>query len=358
MEEIKVLIIDDAVVVRKLVSNAIDAEPDMKVVGIAPNGKLGLQRIPQVSPHIVILDVEMPVMDGLETLEKIRADFGDLPVLMFSNLTARGAEVTIKALGMGATDYVTKPAKVKSLDEGIERIKTELIPKIREICRERLAPEAGSPEVKPKAVSPAKMERPSRPKPSAGFQRVEVVAIGVSTGGPNALTQVLPKLPAELPVPIVIVQHMPPDFTKYLADHLDAKCAIKVSEAHEGDVLKPGHAYIAPGDYHMVLRREKDQVKVSTNQKSPENSCRPAVDVLFRSVAQVFGPKTLAIIMTGMGQDGLNGCENIYFHGGTILVQDKLTSVVWGMPSYVYKANLASKMVSLDRISPEIIEAC
>jgi len=143
MEEIKVLIIDDAVVVRKLNSNTIDAELGMKVVGIAPNGKLGLQRIPQVNPHIVVLDIEMPVMDGLETLEKIRADFGDLPVIMFSNLTARGAEVTIKALGMGATDYVTKPAKVKSLDEGIERIKTELIPKIREICRERLAPEDG-----------------------------------------------------------------------------------------------------------------------------------------------------------------------------------------------------------------------
>jgi two-component system chemotaxis response regulator CheB len=346
------------VVIRRLVTDILSEDPALEVVGTAANGRIALAKIPQVNPDVVTLDVEMPEMNGLEALAEIRKTYPSLPVIMFSNQTARGAEVTIKALGMGATDYVTKPAKVNSLDEGIERIKTELIPKIKAIYSARLAPETGSPEVKPRRVRPAKLERPGRPKPSAGFQRVEVVAIGVSTGGPNALTQVLPKLPADLPVPIVIVQHMPADFTKYLADHLNAKCAIKVSEAQEGDVLKPGHAYIAPGGYHMTLHREKDQVKVSTNQNPPENSCQPAVDVLFRSVAQVYGPKTLAIIMTGMGQDGLNGCENIYFHGGTILVQDKLTSVVWGMPSYVYRANLASKMVSLNKISPEIIEAC
>jgi two-component system, chemotaxis family, protein-glutamate methylesterase/glutaminase len=186
-------------------------------------------------------------------------------------------------------------------------------------------------------------------------QRVEVVAIGVSTGGPNALAALLPQWPATLPVPIVLVQHMPPTFTKLLAERLAAKSALRISEGTLGQTLEPGHAWVAPGDFHMIVKQDAAAVRLHMHQGPQENSCRPAVDVLFRSVAETFGPHALAVVLTGMGQDGLRGCEAIREAGGQVLVQDEASSVVWGMPGFVARAGLADKVLPLDQLGVEIL---
>ena len=349
---IKILVVDDSVVVRRMVSDALSADPQLEVVGAAANGKIALARIPQLNPDVVILDVEMPELDGLETLRRLRQTHLFLPVIMFSTLTRRGAAATLDALSLGANDYVTKPANVGCAQQALEQIRAELIPKIKAFC------------AKAKGLEPAPVTRKVRPNvpgsngmvaPLRHLGRVEVVAIGVSTGGPNALGELVPAFPADFSVPIVIVQHMPPVFTKLLAERLSAKAQIKVEEGEPGQVVEAGHALIAPGSYHMVVQREERTVRVRTNQEPPENSCRPAVDVLFRSVAETYGAGALGVVMTGMGQDGLRGSERIRQAGGQVIVQDEATSVVWGMPGYVANAGLADKVLPLGELGREIV---
>ncbi|MES2221004.1 MAG: chemotaxis response regulator protein-glutamate methylesterase [Acidobacteriota bacterium] len=352
MPKIRVLVVDDSVVIRRMVSDVLSGEPDIEVVGAAADGRIALQKIDQVNPDILTLDVEMPVMDGLETLRQLRKTHRRLPVIMFSTLTERGASATMDALALGASDYVTKPANVGSAAAALEKIRAELIPKIR----------AHTPRVTPRSTHPFTLtaaqlaQLPSSiAAPRQINSRVEVVAIGTSTGGPNALGDVVPLLPSNFPVPVVIVQHMPPIFTKFLADRLSAKSQIPVMEATNHQELLPGHAYIAPGDFHMMVERGKEGLRIRTQQEQPENSCRPAVDVLFRSVAQVYRGETLAVIMTGMGQDGLRGCGRIREEGGQILAQDEATSVVWGMPGYVVNTGLADVVLPLGLIASEIV---
>ncbi len=352
MPKIRVLVVDDSVVIRRMVSDVLSGEPDMEVAGAAADGRIALQKIEQVNPDIITLDVEMPVMDGLETLKELRKTRRRLPVIMFSTLTERGASATMDALALGAVDYVTKPANVGSAAAALEKIRAELIPKIR----------AHVPQVAGFAAPPATMalsQMPRAPFSQAASRpatsRVEVVAIGTSTGGPNALGELLPLLPENFPVPIVIVQHMPPIFTKFLADRLSSKSQIHVTEAENRQELLVGNAYIAPGDFHMAVERNQDGVRIRTQQEHPENSCRPAVDVLFRSVAEVYQGDTLAVIMTGMGQDGLRGCERIREAGGQILAQDAATSVVWGMPGFVVNAGLADVVLPLRLLAGEIV---
>lgn len=355
MPKIRVLIVDDAVVVRRMLSNTMNQDPAIEVVGVAANGKICLQKIPQVNPDIISLDIEMPEMDGLETLDKIREQWPKLPVIMFSTLTQKGATATLDALSKGATDYVAKPSKARSLDEGIELIKNSLIHKIKALCSETVGLDIPPNLPKPKPV----VVRPEDTKKMKGFKRlhrVDVVAIGISTGGPNALAALMPIFSANFPVPIVLVQHMPANFTKLLANRLNAKAELKIKECEHGDILQPGHVYIAPGNYHMSLEQNKDEVVARLNQAPYENSCRPAADVLFRSVAKMFGRNALAVVMTGMGQDGLNGCQHIQARGGQVIVQDEASSVVWGMPGFVVKAELADKILPLEQIGPEIIE--
>jgi two-component system chemotaxis response regulator CheB len=237
---------------------------------------------------------------------------------------------------------------VGSVAAAIERVREELVPKIKAFC-----PHLAVQPPSPVAVSPVRpVARPAPPRlpPS----RIELVAIGASTGGPNALAAVLPALPADFPVPIVIVQHMPPVFTRSMADRLNAQAAIGVSEATAGESLQAGHAYVAPGDFHMTLGRDAVGAKLRLHQGPPENSCRPAVDVLFRSVAESFGGRVLAVILTGMGKDGLNGCQNLRDAGAQILAQDEATSVVWGMPGFVARSGLADQVLPLDRMASEI----
>lgn len=352
MPKIRVLVVDDSVVIRRMVSDVLSGEPDIEVAGAAADGRIALQKIEQVNPDIVTLDVEMPMMDGLETLRQLRKTHRRLPVIMFSTLTERGASATMDALVLGAADYVTKPANVGSAAAALEKIRTELIPKIR-----AHVPQAAALVAPPASMAGLQISRLPcfMAATPAASSRVEVVAIGTSTGGPNALGELLPLLPQNFPVPVVIVQHMPPIFTKFLADRLSAKSQIPVMEAENCQELLPGHAYIAPGDFHMIVERSKDGARIRIQKEQPENSCRPAVDVLFRSVADVYRGDTLAVIMTGMGQDGLRGCGRIREMGGQILAQDAASSVVWGMPGYVANAGLADFVLPLGLLAGEIV---
>ena len=350
MPKLRVLIVDDSVVIRRIVTDIVSSDPELEVAGVAANGRIALDRIPQVNPDIITLDVEMPEMDGLETLAQLRKTYPRLPVIMFSTVTRRGATATIDALSLGASDYVAKPANVGKVSEGIARVRDDLIPKIKALCGRAgkvVAKPINSPAARPVLVPRAPVRAPAA--------RVEIVAIGTSTGGPNALAVLVPELPGNLPVPVVIVQHMPPVFTKLLADRLAAKSSLAVVEACANEELKPGKIWIAPGNFHMGVEKSASGARIKLNQESPENSCRPAVDVLFRSVAQVFGAATLGVILTGMGQDGLRGCEYIREARGQILVQDEISSVVWGMPGFVSRAGLADKELPLQRIAAEIV---
>jgi two-component system chemotaxis response regulator CheB len=349
MPKIRVLVVDDAVVVRKLITETLRRDPELDIVGIAANGKIALQKIPQVNPDILTLDIEMPEMDGLATLRELRKVYPKLPVIMFSTLTQKGAVATLEALSLGASDYVTKPANVGSVTEAMEQLEKELIPRIKVLCRHLIVAPPAPENVKPAGARVA-VSAPLPPRPGP----IEIVCLGTSTGGPNALTEVFAHLPADLPVPIVIVQHMPPLFTAMLAERLTAHSRIPCHEGAEGQVIERGHAYIAPGGKHMEVQRPGIRTQLHLHEGPPENSCRPAVDVLFRSVAAAYGSSVLGVIMTGMGQDGLRGCEIIRENRGHIVVQDEATSIVWSMPGSVAKAGYADRTLPLNQIAGEI----
>lgn len=351
MPKIRVLIVDDSVVIRRLLSDELGKDPDLEIVGTAASGKIGLAKIPQVNPDIVTMDIEMPEMDGLEAVTEIRKIYAKLPIIMFSTLSQRAAKETLEALSRGANDYVTKPANVGSAQLAMERVREELIPKIKTLC-----PGLGSPSAvsKPRPLTFNPQSPKAAPSTPRAIHPVHIVAIGLSTGGPNALNELFESLPKNLSVPMVIVQHMPPVFTKCLAERLSAKSGIPVGEGAPGTVLAPGHVWIAPGGYHMVVKRRGTSVELAINEDPPENSCRPAVDVLFQSVSQVYGAHTLGVIMTGMGYDGRRGCELLREAGAQIIAQDEASSVVWGMPGAVAEAGLADKILPLSSIAGEI----
>lgn len=339
MPKIRVLVVDDAVVMRRLIANVLEADPELELAGSAPNGKLALQKIPQVNPDVVTLDVEMPEMDGIETITEIRKLYPHLPVIMFNTMTRRGALATLDALARGATDYVTKPANVGSVSEGIERLETELIPKIKAYARSKSQP------------SPVSMPPHDLRAPGAASATCSLIAIGSSTGGPNALHQIIPALPADLPVPVAIVQHMPAVFTEMLAQRLNEVSKVRVHEAKNGHPIETGHVYITPGGHHMELVALNGSLRAKLNDDPPENSCRPAVDVLFRSAARACGAGTLAAVLTGMGQDGLPGVEWIREAGGQMIEQDRESSVAWGMPGVVAEAGLADEVLPLSAVA-------
>jgi two-component system, chemotaxis family, protein-glutamate methylesterase/glutaminase len=339
-QKIRVLVVDDSVVMRRVLSEVVTSDPGLEVAGYAANGQIALSLLEQVSPDVITLDVEMPVMDGLATLKALRARRSDVPVIMFSTLTERGAEATIDSLALGASDYVAKPIEQGSYSAARERIRQALLPKIKALCR------------KASASAPLRMV----PRRSRIAGRVDLVAIGCSTGGPNALAQLLPSLPPDLPVPVVIVQHMPPAFTRFLAQRLSALGPLPVEEAAQGAALRPGVVHVAPGGYHLELAGNAFGPKVQITQAAPENSCRPSVDVLFRSLPRVYSSRILGIVLTGMGQDGLRGCEVLADAGAQIVVQDEASSVVWGMPGFVAKAGLPDAVLPLAEIGPSIVE--
>ncbi len=371
---IRVLVIEDSSTVRKVVTDALNSDREITVVGTAANGRLGLEELLKVEPDLVTLDIEMPEMDGLTMLSELRKTHPRLPVIMVSTLTGRGASATLDALSRGASDYVTKPSSATntSATSAIEHFRRELIPRVKALCPRRSAPVAPARPARTLTITPAaprapipagtgpiRTAAPSTPSNGATLRpsrpgRFDLLAIGCSTGGPNALEIVLSGLPADFPVPVMLTQHMPPIFTKMLADRLDQKSAIHVVEAESGMELMPGTVYVAPGDYHLVVKRSPAGFMLETNQAPPENSCRPAVDVMFRSIAEAYGSKAFGVVMTGMGYDGRVGAERIAAAGGEIIVQDQESSVVWGMPGAVAEAGLATEILPLTQIAAAI----
>ncbi len=342
--KIRILVVDDSTAFRRLVSEELGRDSALEVVGTAANGRIALTRVGQVNPDLVLLDVEMPEMDGLETLRELRKTRLRLPIVMFSALTSRGAAVTLDALSLGATDYVTKPADDGGPEASLRVIREELIPKIKAFCPR--------PAVEEKPAS----ARDPGPLPASGSGApVRVVVVAASTGGPNALAELFSRLPADFPAPILVVQHMPPMFTRMLAERLNSESPLRVEEAVSGALVEPGRAWVAPGDHHMIVVREGTQHRLVMHQDPPENSCRPAADVLLRSAARAYGAEALAVILTGMGQDGLRGAEAIREAGGRVIAQDEATSVIWGMPGFVARAKLADKVLPLSEIPDEII---
>ncbi len=344
MPKIRVLVVDDAVVMRRMITEALSLDPDIEVAGVAANGKIALAKVPQVNPDILTMDVEMPEMDGVAAVRELRKTHPRLPVIMFSTLTMRGAETTLDAFSAGANDYVTKPANVGNVTEGIQRLREELIPKIKAHCR---GPVTRAPVLSARG----------RALPRKSPATLEAIAIGSSTGGPNALADLFATLPADLNVPIFVVQHMPPLFTQMLAERLAKKSAWKFRESTGDEAAEPGYVYIAPGGKHLEVYREGTRVRTRLHLGPEENSCRPAVDVLFQSAANTYGAHCLGVILTGMGQDGLRGCRHLSENSAEIIVQDESSSVVWGMPGAVAQADLADRIVPIGEMAREITEA-
>ncbi len=343
MPRARVLIVDDSVVVRRIVAQTLSADPDLDVIGSASDGRSALDKIARDEPDLVLLDLEMPGMDGLETLRELRKLRPRLPVLIFSALTERAGELTLEALSAGASDYVTKPTRVGAEVVSVDRVRTELLAKIKALvgrraapAREALAPALPLPTLRPSGFAPA---------------MVELVVIGASTGGPNALEDLLIALPGSFPVPILIAQHMPQPFTRLFAERLDERTTLRAREAEHGARVRAGEVWVAPGDYHLIVARGAEGLVVRLNQDAPENACRPAVDVLFRSAAAVCGAGVLAVVLTGMGSDGMRGCQQIRAAGGQVLVQDEASSAIWGMPGSVAKAGLADAVLPLTQIA-------
>jgi two-component system, chemotaxis family, protein-glutamate methylesterase/glutaminase len=337
---IRVLAVDDSAVMRGILRMVFDRSPGIEVVATASNGQEGLADFDRVRPDLVLLDIEMPGMNGLEALSAIRRRDRRVPVIMCSTLTSRGAQITLDALSRGATDYVTKPTAQSGVRQAVETLAGELIPKVLVLCA-LPSPAVAQPRVAP-VLSPAASAPP------------RVVVVGVSTGGPAALEKLLPSLPGSFPLPVLIVQHMPQLFTRLLAERLNSLCPLTVREAADGDRATSGTVTIARGDWHMELARD---FRVRLNQNAPENFCRPSVDVLFRSAAQSAPGRVLGVVLTGMGSDGLAGCRAIRGGGGTVLAQDAATSVIWGMPGAVASAGLASRILPLDAIASEILRS-
>jgi two-component system chemotaxis response regulator CheB len=348
MAPIRVLVVDDSVVIRKLVSDLLAQDPDIEVVGTAVNGRAGLQKIAVLEPDLVTMDIEMPELNGIETVRSLRQSGSRIPVIMFSTLTERGAEATLDALAAGASDYVPKPANVGSVGRSMEQVREALIPRIKSLVpRPGTASTAG--RVPPVQAAPVVLRAPVA-RPHAGHR---LLVIGASTGGPEALSTLLAALPP-LPVPIAIVQHMPPLFTTQFAARLNRQLDVEVTEAAHGQVLRPGTVCIAPGEFHLEVVSDARGLVTRLTQDPPENYCRPAVDVLFRSAAAAVGGSVLGVVLTGMGADGAKGSRTIVDRGGAVLAQDQHTSVVWGMPGAVANAGLAEVVLPLHALPAEI----
>jgi two-component system chemotaxis response regulator CheB len=376
-EKIRVLVVDDSAIMRRIIMASLMKHPEIEVVGTAANGRLAIEGIARFHPDILTMDMEMPEMDGITALKEIRKTHPLLPIIMFSTLTQRGASATMDALTHGASDYVGKPTGVESMAQAEQILENNLIPKIKALCSPNLdsknplgltLKERGA--ARREAQGMPTFEKSALPISPSGapllkngivrkegrpLSPVDALCIGVSTGGPAALMRIFELWRTPLSVPIFIVQHMPPKFTTLLATRLSEVGVIPVVEPYDGQEALPGHAYLAPGGFHLALKRQGVKVFMHLNEDPPENSCRPAVDVLFRSAAQIYGPALLAVVLTGMGYDGLLGAEEVIRSNGVVFAQDEASSTIWGMPRAVAEANLAEKILSLDAIPDEIL---
>lgn len=345
-DPVRVLVIDDSALMRKLIPQIIERDPSIQVVGTAMDGEFGLKKIEELNPHVVTLDLEMPRMDGMETLRRIMR-LHKLPVIMVSAQTTEGASTTFKALALGAFDFVSKPRDAANAK--MDEIGTELIAKIKAAAKAEPRVKAQIPTEPSKAQKPA--NRPKSPP-------TKLVAIGISTGGPNALQYVLSQFPGDFPGTVVVVQHMPEGFTEMFARRLNECCAIDVKEAKSGDLLLAGRALICPGNRHIRVRRMAMGDVVVLADDDRVNGHRPSADVLFKSAAMEFGAQTVGVIMTGMGEDGADGLGAIKGQGGITIAQDEASCVVYGMPKAAIERGYAQRVVSLELMSSTIVAQC
>ncbi len=344
--KIKVLVVDDSALMRRVIWGLLEEDPEIQVVGSAVDGQDAIEKVHQLKPDVVTLDVEMPKLDGLQTLGYLMSE-NPVPCIMLSAYTPRGAETTLKALDYGATDFVQKPSGAISLN--LERVKDELLAKVKVakgIDLKRL-PFRGGSEGGARALV-------LKPKPPV--DRGSVVAIGTSTGGPRALASLLPALPKAFPAPVLVVQHMSAGFTASLAARLDKECPNRVKEAEQGEILEAGTIYLAPGDWHMEVVREGGVVKVKLDQRPPVLGVRPCVDLLFQSVADVYGAKAVGVVLTGMGRDGAKGLKAMKAKNARTLAQDEASSVVYGMPRAAYASGAVDQVLSLGLMAAAIAE--
>lgn len=386
-EPLSVLVVDDSALMRNLVSRIINSVPDLTVCGTAMNGAFALQKIPRLNPDILILDIEMPEMNGIEFLTERQKRGITIPVIILSSMAKSGAHITMDALSLGASDFIMKPSG--SISEDIHTVGDQLIGMVRSYGAEHRRRQGGTPprisdEHKPThdgavpgktlevemprpgaetspavpsvtAADPAPTRVvPAKIKPEAAPGVLEIIAIGISTGGPNALRKVLADIDADLNLPIIVVQHMPPGFTTEFAKSLNRLSPLEVKEAEEGDLVKPGRVLIAPGNKHITVEKKRLAATAHLNDDPPRNGHRPSADVLFASVAQHYGNRSLAVIMTGMGRDGAEELGTIYRKGGITLGQDEASSIVYGMPRVAFERGFVGRQVSLDDMAKTI----
>lgn len=339
---IRILIVDDSATIRGMWNRILSAQPDFEVVGVANDGIQALTSLKNKKVDLVLLDIEMPEMDGLTALPLILKDNPSVRVIIASSLTSSGSKSTLKALTCGAADFICKPSAT-SLMTSVESITEELLRKIRSLHYSYEGPEIPRVEIKTTVLQRG---------------HAQVVVIGSSTGGPNALIQVIKRLSPQFDLPIVIVQHMPAFFITALAESISRETERPCLEIKNGEQIKNGHVYLAPGDLHSEFVSNENGISLRLNDNPAENYCRPSVDPLFRSAAKVFGRNLIAVILTGMGEDGKRGCEEVRRQGGWIIAQDQETSVVWGMPGAVATAGLADAILPLEAIADQIQAIC
>ncbi len=358
-KKLRVLAVDDTVVYRKIVSDVIEEIPGVELAGVAHNGKIALAKVEQLRPDILTLDIEMPVMNGLETLAKLKKSHPNLGVIMLSTLTSEHSEITMQALSLGAFDFILKPQNAQNLAAGKREIREALEPILRAYRHSRFLTNPQQRTLpKKKAVAPQTPPLSRTMPVIAPRKKSGIVAIGVSTGGPKALDQVLPQLPGNIGVPVLIVQHMPPIFTKSLAASLDKKCTLRVKEATDREPVQANTVYIAPGGKQMRLVAAADGQRrlIQITNDPPENSCRPSVDYLFRSVGDYYVGRATAVIMTGMGSDGTQGLGILKEKGAHIIAQNEASCVVYGMPKAPIELGYADVVAPLGNIANEIIK--
>ena len=383
-DTIRVMVVDDSAIVRGLIKKILQEDPEITIVGSAHNGELALRELKRTPMDVIVLDIEMPVMDGLTALPELMKIDPNVKVLMASTLTEKNAEVSMKALQLGAADYVPKPTNKREITSG-STFREELLMKVKSLgsFRKKQSATPAAPkrrftsESREKAtVSKFRQAGQSKPatKPSgeapiatpmflpsgdivlrkSGVSKPDFIAIGSSTGGPQALFKLLAGLDKTLPVPVVLTQHMPPTFTTILAQHIQRATGWTCHEGQDGEVLKPRVLYLAPGGYHMTIDQKSSDRVIVLNQDAPENFCRPAVDPMLRSLVKVYGPRIITVILTGIGVDGFKGCQSVVAAGGTVVAQDQATIVEWGMPGAVATGGLCSAVLPLEEIGPHV----
>ena len=367
-EIIKILVVDDSAFMRKAISMMLESDPSIKVVGTARDGEEGVEKVRRLKPDLVTMDIEMPRMDGLAALREIMMKC-PTPVMMISSITTEGAEATLEALELGAVDFIPKQSSYVSLD--IVKIRDDLLKKIKDIVHRKhhlMAMYRQRQFSRLAKSSPSAVATPAPPKKDythvsidrpkvvgKRLHRVEIIAIGSSTGGPPALQKVIPALPGNLPVGVVIAQHMPPMFTKSLADRLNGLSKVTVREAVDGEILEPGTVLIAPGGQHLTVKKRGTKAVIHISPEPKDTLYHPCIDVMFHSVANEFGKATMGVMLTGMGSNGLDGSRNLKERGGVLIAQNEETCVVYGMPRAVIEANIVDHVAPIDTVSDEML---